>query len=229
MNRPAKIYSILLALMIASATSTFAQNTETTESKEAAYTKVITQRAGKIVATLGIADSSKAKKVRDIITQQYRDLNNIYTERDAKIKSTKEKGESKEVLDAALKNIETETTEKISKVHENYLAGLSSKLTAEQVVKVKDGMTYGVLPLTYNAYLDMLPNLTEQQKTQIMAWLTEAREHAMDAESSDKKHAWFGKYKGKINNYLSAAGIDMKKAGEDWQKRIESAAAAKKK
>ena len=43
----------------------------------------------------------------------------------------------------------------------------------------------------------------------------------MDAESSNKKHEWFGKYKGRINNYLSAAGYNMKKEGEEWQKRIK--------
>jgi hypothetical protein len=43
----------------------------------------------------------------------------------------------------------------------------------------------------------------------------------MDAGSSDEKHKWFGKYKGRINNYLSAAGYDMKKEGEEWQKRIK--------
>jgi hypothetical protein len=42
----------------------------------------------------------------------------------------------------------------------------------------------------------------------------------MDAESSEKKHAWFGKYKGKINNYLSAEGYDMKKEGIAWKERI---------
>ena len=29
--------------------------------------------------------------------------------------------------------------------------------------------------------------------------------------------------KGSINNYLSAAGYDMKKEGEDWAKRIQAA------
>ena len=61
----------------------------------------------------------------------------------------------------------------------------------------------------------------QKQKEQIYLWLVEAREYAMDAESSEKKHAWFGKYKGKVNNYLSAEGIDMKKAGEEWQERIK--------
>ena len=88
--------------------------------------------------------------------------------------------------------------------------------------EVKDQMTYKILPLTYNAYLDELPTLTDAQNLQIKAWLIEAREHAIDAESSEKKHAWFGKYKGRINNYLSAQGFDMKKAAEEWQKRIQS-------
>jgi hypothetical protein len=80
-------------------------------------------------------------------------------------------------------------------------------------------MTYGVLPLTYRVYMDMMPDLSQQQKAQMMAWLVEAREHAMDAGSSEKKHAWFGKYKGRINNYLSAAGYNMKQVEADWKKR----------
>ena len=104
-------------------------------------------------------------------------------------------------------------------LHQRYLSKLSSVLTAEQVTKVKDGMTYSILPVTYSAYLDMLPDLTAAQRQQIMTWLAEAREHAMDAGSSEQKHAVFGTYKGRINNYLSASGIDMKKAEADWKKR----------
>ena len=60
--------------------------------------------------------------------------------------------------------------------------------------------------------------LVEQQRT-IRAWLLEAREHAMDAGSSDEKHAMFGKYKGRINNYLSAEGYDAKKAERELKDR----------
>ena len=105
--------------------------------------------------------------------------------------------------------------------HEAFIAHLKEQLTETQIDKVKDGMTYNVFPITYTAYQDMLPNLTAEQKDKIYNWLKEARELAMDAGSSDKKHAVFGKYKGKINNYLSAAGYDMKKEGEEWQKRIK--------
>jgi len=105
--------------------------------------------------------------------------------------------------------------------HKRFLAALKKELTPAQTEAVKDGLTYGILPRTYNGYLDMLPGLTEKQKARIMEWLVEAREKAMDGGSSDEKHAWFGKYKGKINNYLSSEGYDLKKAGEDWQKRIK--------
>lgn len=37
----------------------------------------------------------------------------------------------------------------------------------------------------------------------------------MDAGSSDEKHTMFGKYKGRINNYLSAEGFDVKQAERD--------------
>lgn len=193
--------------------------------EDTAYTRVITQRADKIVTPLGLGDAAKSKQVRDIIVQQYRDLNEIHTARDTEVKAVKEQlKEDKPALEARLKTIEEHTNEKLDKLHKDYLSKLSAKLTEQQVNQVKDGMTYGVLPLTYRVYTDMLPNLTDEQKTQIMAWLVEAREHAMDAGSSDKKHWWFGKYKGRINNYLAAAGINMKQAEMEWRKRREAGA-----
>jgi hypothetical protein len=210
---------ILVALPL---TTLVAQEDLTKAEKEAAYTKTITTRADKIVSGLQITDVNKSTKVRDLIAGQYRALNVIYTYRDEQIKKAKDKDGDKEALVKEVKVIEDAATAKTEILHKSYLLNLSSLLTPEQVTRVKDGMTYGVLPITYNGYLDMLPQLTPDQKTQIMNWLVEAREHAMDAESSEKKHWWFGKYKGRINNYLSAAGYDMKKEGEAWQKRIKA-------
>jgi hypothetical protein len=193
--------------------------------QDTAYTRVITQRADKIVAALGLTDAAKTTQVRDIIVEQYRNLNDIHTARDTEVRAAKEQlKEDKQALDARIKVIEAEREQQLQPLHSAYLSKLAAGLSKEQVDKVKDGMTYGVLPLTYRVYNDMLPNLTEAQKTQIMAWLVEAREHAMDAGSSDKKHWWFGKYKGRINNYLAAAGINMKQAEQDWKKRREAGA-----
>ena len=219
---------LLLSVLFFSFAFARAQEGTTAADKEAAYTKTITGRAEKIVAVLDIPIAKKADKVRDIIINQYRALNAVYTHRDEQVKAAKEKaGTDKEALERNRNAIEEAATAATAALQKTYLKKLSAHLSNEQVSKVKDGMTYGVLPITYSGYLDMLPNLTAPQKSQIMEWLTEAREYAMRAESSDKKHWWFGKYKGRINNYLSAQGYDLKKESEAWHKRLEAKKEAK--
>ncbi|WP_245768097.1 DUF3826 domain-containing protein [Pedobacter insulae] len=203
--------------------NTFAQS-NAVEDKDA-YVKVITERSNKLVAGLKLENESIAQKVSFIVRDQYSNLNDIYAARDLNVKAIKEKYTDKEELNAALAKEYAKVEAETGKLHKAYLSKLSKQLTPQQIEGVKDGMTYGVLPLTYKAYQEQILTLTDEQKKQILTWLTEARERAMDAESSDKKHAWFGKYKGKINNYLSAAGYDLKKEGIAWQKRREAAKA----
>lgn len=217
---------LLLSLMLCCAFSVFAQSKAVPAAEKATYVKMITQRADKIVAVLDINAADKKEKISHIIRDQYSNLNDIYAERDSDLKSLKAvHADDKAAFEAAKIKVTAETDAKLAKLHKKYLKKLSSQLTTEQVEQVKNGMTYGVLPLTYKAYQEQILTLNEAQKKQILTWLTEAREFAMDAESSDKKHAWFGKYKGRINNYLSAAGYDLKKEGQDWDKRRKAAAA----
>ncbi|GAB3838119.1 DUF3826 domain-containing protein [Hymenobacter jeollabukensis] len=218
---------MLLAALLTTGSAALAQApvSQPTESKDAAYTRTITERADKIVAKLEGLKPAKTTKVRDIIVGQYRALNEIHEGRKTKLAALKAQNPDEATKKAATEKIEAETTAALDKLHPKFLAQLGRQLSAAQVDQVKDGLTYGVLPITVRAYNDMLPTLTEAQKAQILAWLTEAREKAMDAGTSEQKHAWFGKYKGKINNYLSAAGIDMKQAGKDWDARRQRAAA----
>lgn len=216
----ASIYIVCLAVTACSVTSLSAQSSVTPDEKAAAYNKVITERSRKIVANLGIGDSTVFYQVLDIIASEYKQLGVIHDSANASVKLIRASGAEKNVQEQQLKTIEEVRTAKLQQLHTGFLAALGRELRAEQLVAVKDGMTYNILPITYKAYQEMILTLSEEQKKQIYAWLVEARELAMDAESSEKKHAWFGKYKGRINNYLSAAGYDMKKEGEEWQKRI---------
>ncbi|GAB3949207.1 DUF3826 domain-containing protein [Spirosoma harenae] len=210
--------SLFLALI--SLVSAFAQE-QTKEEKEAAYAKVANERAAKIVTALSLADSKVTAHVQETIAQQYRNLNTIHESQRTALSNATEQVQK----DA----VEAETANKIAALHKDYLAALGRDLTPLQIDQVKDGMTYGVVPITFKGYQSMLPDLTDEQKSQIMAWLTEARERAMDEGTSEKKHAMFGKYKGRINNYLSAAGIDMKKASKEWEERIAREAGKTKK
>lgn len=217
--------SSILALLLtfSSITAIFAQNNPVNDKE--AYVKMITERSAKIVANLGITDAKKTEKVTVIIRDQYSDLNDIYAARDIHVKTIREKNKDNKVeRDSALAKDSRVVETSLAKLHKKYISKLSAQLTNEQVDLVKNGMTYNVLPITYKAYQEEILTLTDEQKKQILVWLTEAREHAMDAESSDKKHAWFGKYKGRINNYLSAAGYDLKKEGIEWEKRRKAKA-----
>jgi len=181
--------------------------------EDTAYIRVVTERAGKIVAALKLPDSASFYRVRGVVAGQYEALNVVYSERDDRLKQLKEQQPApvKTVEDSARKRIEEDVDAKVARLHEAYLAKLATELNPQQVDEIKDGMTYHVVEVTYHAYLERLPQLTDEQKARIMADLIEAREHAMDAESSKAKHAWFGKYKGRINNYLSSQGLEMKK------------------
>ncbi|MGB3007661.1 MAG: DUF3826 domain-containing protein, partial [Chitinophagaceae bacterium] len=179
------------------------------------------ERSAKIVNTLSITDSVKYTKLVQEIADQYAGLNAIHEDCKSVMVKIKAENITDNEKEEAIKNEEKIKIEKLKQLHEQFLGQLKEDLSEDQLEKVKDGMTYRILPITYAAYQDMLPKLTNEQKITIYNLLLEARELAMDAESSEKKHAVFGKYKGKINNYLSAAGIDMKKEGEEWQKRIK--------
>jgi hypothetical protein len=215
--------ALLLAVL---ATHAGAQETSTTPpgddakaqaDPEAVYTADITKRANDVIAFAGI-EADKADRVREVLVNQYRSLRTVHDARDAKLKSATD--------DAAKASIKSDADASLKKLHDDFVAKLSADLTPQQVEKVKDKLTYNVVNVTYDAYCDELPQLTDAQKTYIRAQLVEAREIAMDQGSSKDKHAVFGKYKGRINNYLAKEGYDMKAAEKDWAARRKARAAA---
>ena len=192
------------------------------ENRDPKYVESIVNRSQKIVDKLGLTDVKAAEDVCNIIANRYFELNDIYEIRDAKVKTVKESGLTGDAKNEALKAAENEKDAALYRSHFAFPASLSLFLNEEQIEAVKDGMTYGVVKVTYEATIDMIPSLKEEEKVQIYAWLVEAREFAMDAENSNKKHAAFGKYKGRINNYLAKRGYNLTKEREEWAKRVKA-------
>jgi hypothetical protein len=220
---------LLFVLMLSATVATYAQTTPAAApisdaEKAAEYTKTITDRSDKIVAKLGITDQAKYKRVLDIIVSQYRIINDSHDAHTVQVADIKKQGgDDKAATTAKIKAADDDLDQKVTGYHTAYLSKLGTELTADQIEKVKDAMTYNKVNVTYNAYVAEVLTLTDEQKAQIKAWLVEAREYAMEGESSKRKDEIFGKYKGRINNYLSKQGYDMKKEGEEWQKRIKAA------
>ena len=181
-----------------------------TEGQDPQYVETIKGRAQKIVDGLNLGDANKEENVRNIIANRYFLLNDIHAKYD---KKTQE-----DALYAEL-----------YKHHFELASALALYLNEEQIDAVKDGMTYGRLKRDYNAQLEMIPTLKEEEKAQILVWLREAREYAIDAADSKGKHFWFDKYRGRTNNWLSSRGYDLKKERDAWMKRTEEQKAKEKK
>ena len=177
--------------------------------EETAYRATIEKRTADILALLDINDEKRSARVHDIIVAQYRALRDWHDANDARLKRATT--EQRQEIQASLRVL-----------HDGFISSLSAQLTLAQIEKVKDKMTYNKVQVTYRGYVEMLPTLTEPQKAKIMAWLMEAREEAMDGGSAEEKSAIFNRYKGKINNYLSAEGYDLKQASKDWNEQLKA-------
>ena len=184
---------------------------------QTAYTQSIEKRVADILDSLELKDSAKKLKVRDILIAQYRSLRDWHDANDPRLKNASEP-------DAQ------ETKASLKTLHGKFISSLSAELTPEQVEKVKDKMTYGTVKVTYDAYCEIIQNLTDVEKQKILELLKEAREEAMDGGSHQEKTAIFKKYKGKINNYLDSQGHNVKQSYKDWgekqKKKSASATAA---
>ena len=192
------LYTALLSLFTL---TTIAQTVALkSDGLDAKYVETIIARSQKIVDGLNLTDAQKAENVRNIIANRYFLLNEIH----GKYDKTQQDARDAELY----------------KHHFELASALAAYLNDEQIDAVKDGMTFGRLKRDYNAQLEMIPSLTEEEKAQVLIWLKEAREYAMDAADSKGKHFWFDKYRGRTNNWLSARGYDLKKEREAWQKRI---------
>ena len=190
------------------------------EARDTAYVRTILGRSEKNISALQLT-GDLFQNVRNIVANRYFELNDIYAERDTLVNQAKRNftgDEKNRAIDAARAQCDS----KLYRSHFAFPAQLSLFLNEEQIEAVKDGVTMGVVKVTYEANLDMIPTLTDEEKAQILAWLKEARELALDAESSKKKHEVFGKYKGRINNYLSARGYDLVKEREAWYERVKA-------
>lgn len=215
-----KRFLLAAAVILAFGTATANAVELDKQGRDPQYVITIIGRAQKVTDALGITGTDKGTQVLNIVANRYFKLNDIYSERDSikKVAGTLT-GDAKKQ-----KQQEAESTKdmKLYRSHFGFIADLSLYLTDSEVEKVKDVMTYNVVNVTYKAQCDMIPTLKEEEKVQILAWLKEAREYAIDAESSRKKHEAFGKYKGRINNYLSKRGYNLTKEREEWAKRVKA-------
>jgi hypothetical protein len=217
------ILASVACLSVAAALPARAADGPESDAAEVAYTQALEKRAADVLDVLKLDDPAKADRVREVIIAQYRGLRALHDARDARIKALRgRKDLAKADLDARIKTERGLTAASSAALHEKFVTRLAADLSPEQIDQVKDKMTYNKLQVTYDGYLQMLPDLTPDQKKAVFDMLKQARDEATYAGSSGEKSEVFNKYKGRVNNYLSVQGYDLKRASKEWNDRLKA-------
>lgn len=178
---------------------------------ETLYTTSIESRSQDIIKLLGLTDPAKSNALHDIIIWQYRTMR----ARDALIDAQLQATDKAVNYSNRAERLEVES----KPLHDYFVARLSKVLSPDQVEKIKDKMTYNKVKVTYDAYVAIVPGLTDADKAKVMELLKAAREKAMDGGSATEKSAIFQVYKNQINEYLNAHGHDVSAAYKAWAAR----------
>ncbi|MFO1487946.1 MAG: DUF3826 domain-containing protein [Verrucomicrobiota bacterium] len=207
--------AVIVSLQTVSADSVEMRTPPATEAeKEAVYTVAIEARTADILKQAGITDAAKSNAVHEVIIAQYRALRTRDAGIDGQLKT-----DGREV-NYANRAARLQAESKL--LHEKFLARLAASLTPEEVEKIKDGLTYKKVQVTYNAYCEIVPNLTDADKAKILEQLKLAREEAMDGGNAPEKSEIFQKHKDQINAELAAKGIDVAKLTKEWEAKRDA-------
>ena len=129
----------------------------TAEEREAIYTATIEKRTRAITESLSIADATKSNAVHLTIVAQYRALR----ARDAAVD---------EMFQSLAQNVPGIESNRVAvvlllskRLHGEFLAKLAENLSPAQIDIVKDRMTYGKVQVTYDAYCQIVPGLTDKE------------------------------------------------------------------
>ena len=101
---------------------------------------------------------------------------------------------------------------------------LSAELTAEQVDAIKESWSRSPgMTRTYNAYLEIVPDLTDKDKQVIRDRMLMAREAAMLTDSDKEMIAIYKRHKVKVEQYVGT--LQWAKLHKAYGERGKAAAA----
>jgi hypothetical protein len=215
MNRKFASFGILMALAGGLAAAVCAADPAPVAPARAiddAMRKKIDQKAAKIVEPLKLTDAAKAAKVKSIASEWLAVMMIWHKEHDAELKRLwGEWNKARSVVprdefpaEVIAHQIDA-VYASLKPAYEDYMKRLSAELTAAQVDAIKErwsrspGMTR-----TYNAYLEIVPDLTAKDKEVIKARMVMAREAAMLTDADKEIVAIYKRHKVKVEQYVGA-------------------------
>jgi hypothetical protein len=113
-------------------------------------------------------------------------------------------------------------------IHDSLMDVLKQELTPEQLEAVLDKYTIGKVAFTLQGYKAIVPDLKPEEETQILVYLKQAREQAIDFKNMKEISAIFEIYKTKCEQYLNSNGRDWRRLYKAYTDDVKAKKAAKK-
>ena len=175
-----------------------------------AMRKKIEQKASKVVDSLKLDDVDKAAKVRLIVSDWLGVMLRWHEQHDAELGRLWDEWNKaravvpKDEFPGELIAHEIDAVyASLKPAYQDYIARLSAELSAEQVDALKENWSRSPgMTRTYNAYLEIVPDLAEKDKAVIRARMLMAREAAMLMDSDKEIVAIYKRHKVKVEQYV---------------------------
>jgi hypothetical protein len=237
MNRKFVSFGILMALAGGFAVALTAEGPSTAApvgASDDTTQKKIDEKAAKIVESLKLTDAEKAAKVKTIVSDWLAAMVAWHKEHDAEVNKLWgewNKARSVEPRDefpgeVIAKKID-DVYSSLKPAYEDFMKRLSAELTAGQIDAIKENWSRSPgMTRTYNAYLEIVPDLTAKDKEVIKARMLMAREAAMLTDADKEIIAIYKRHKVKVEQYVGA--LEWAKLHRAYAER-EKAKADKKK
>jgi hypothetical protein len=216
-----RLITFISSLVLACCLSTHLQAADgdvakTVITSDEATQKQIDAKAGRLLGAIKLDDTAKAARVKDIIGQWFVTMWNWHKENDPKLKELwSQWGQARAVVPKdefpaeVIANKIDDVYGSLKPAYKSFVGKLAVELTQEQIDAIKEtwsrspGMTR-----TYNAYLEIVPDLNEEQKKVIYNRMLLAREDAMLTDSDKESINLYKRHKVKVEAYVGTLEWD---------------------
>lgn len=222
---------LAVALFTACATGSFAQDknsvTFTAADANAKSDADIVAKAGEWTTALNLNDAAKEERVKTAIVAHLKTVRDWHNDHPS---STVPAG-----INPATGNRLSEMDRDIiansvmpKSVHDSLINVLKRELTPEQVETVLDKYTIGKVAFTLQGYKAIVPDLKLEEETQILMYLKQAREQAIDFKNMKEISAIFEIYKTKCEQYLNSNGRNWRQLYKAYTDAVKAKKATEK-
>ncbi len=229
MNR--KIVTLIAVTLLAAGPSL---RLAAADAVDAGTQKRIDQKVSQLIDTAKVTDADKAAKVKAIGAEWFATLFAWHKEHDKELGALWTQWNQaravvpKDEFPGEVIAVKIEDTyASLKPAYDNYIKRLSAELTPEQIDAIKERWSRSPgNQRTYNAYLEIVPDLADKDKEVLKARMLMAREAAMLTDADKEIVNIYKRHKVKVEQYVGT--LEWAKLHSAFAKRSAAAEAAKK-